>query len=141
MVDDRPEDTGPSAESGRPKRAGPTIDLEATEVSGDTREAAAGAQPDATPRQPSASGMFPVITAAVAGAGTAALVLALAWFLGWNAASPPAAPQVDAAAIDSLAARIASVEVQNQCAPARRTRSGGNCAHRVAGEIVRLAAR
>lgn len=117
MVDDRPEDTGPSAESARPKRPGPTIDLEATEVSGDTREAAAGAQPDPTPRPPPASAMFPVITAAVAGAGTAALVLGVAWFLGWNAASPPAAPQVDAAAIDGLAARIASVESKTSAPP------------------------
>ena len=48
MVDDRPEDTGPSAESVRPKRAGPTIDLEATEVSGDTRSARRrrGTRPD-----------------------------------------------------------------------------------------------
>ena len=35
MVDDRPEDTEPSPDSGRAKRAPPTIDLEATEVSGD----------------------------------------------------------------------------------------------------------
>jgi hypothetical protein len=110
MVDDRPEDTGPSAESVRPKRAGPTIDLEATEVSGDVRNAAAGAEPEPTPRQPSASAMFPMLTAAVAGAGAAALVLGVAWFLGWNAASPLAAPPTDAAAIDGLAARIASVE-------------------------------
>ena len=110
MVDDRPEDTGPSAESVRPKRAGPTIDLEATEVSGDVRNAAAGAEPEPTPRQPSASAMFPIMTAAVAGAGTAALVLGVAWLLGWNAASPLAAPPTDAATIDGLAARIASVE-------------------------------
>ena len=33
MVDDRPEDHGPIAGSGRPRREPPTIDLEATEVS------------------------------------------------------------------------------------------------------------
>ena len=32
MVDDRPEDTGSLPDSERPKRAPPTIDLEATEV-------------------------------------------------------------------------------------------------------------
>jgi hypothetical protein len=117
MVDDRPEDTGPSAESVRPKRAGPTIDLEATEVSGDTRSAAAGAEPDPTPQQPPASALFPVITAAFAGAGTAALVLGVAWFLGWNAASPIVAPPADTAAIDGLAARIASVESKTNAPP------------------------
>jgi hypothetical protein len=117
MVDDRPEDTGPSAESVRPKRAGPTIDLEATEVSGDTRSAAAGAEPDPTTQQPPASALFPVITAAFAGAGTAALVLGVAWFLGWNAASPIVAPPANTAAIDGLAARIASVESKTNAPP------------------------
>jgi hypothetical protein len=112
MVDDRPEDTGPPAESIRPKRAGPTIDLEATEVSGDAANANvdAGVEPEPAPRQPSASPMFPVMTAAFAGAAAAALVLSVAWFLGWNAAWPLAAPPTDAAAIDGLAARLASVE-------------------------------
>ena len=117
MVDDRPEDMGPSAESVRPKRAGPTIDLEATEVTGDTRSAAAGAEPDPTPQQAPASALFPVITAAFAGAGTAALVLGVAWFLGWNAASPIVAPPADTAAIDGLAARIASVESKTNAPP------------------------
>ena len=40
MVDDRPEDTGPLPDSGRPKREPPTIDLEATEVSSETKSAA-----------------------------------------------------------------------------------------------------
>jgi hypothetical protein len=111
MVDDRPEDAGPSAESARAKRAGPTIDLEATTVSGDTRNTAAGAEPDPTPRhEPQRSVIVPVIAAAAAGAGTAAAVLAVAWFLGWNTASPIAPPPADTAAIDGLAARIASVE-------------------------------
>jgi hypothetical protein len=117
MVDDRPEDAGPSAESARPKRAGPTIDLEATEVSGDVRNAAAGAEPEPTPQQRSPSGIFPIITAAVAGAGTAAAVLGVAWFLGWNAASPLPAPLADTAAIDGLAARIASVESKTNAPP------------------------
>jgi hypothetical protein len=117
MVDDRPEDMGPSAESVRPKRAGPTIDLEATEVTGDTRSAAAGAEPDPTPQPPPASALFPVITAAFAGAGTAALVLGVVWFLGWNAASPIVAPPADTAAIDGLAARIASVESKTNAPP------------------------
>ena len=43
MVDDRPEDTELPPDSGRAKRAPPTIDLEATEVSGETRNAGADA--------------------------------------------------------------------------------------------------
>jgi hypothetical protein len=125
MVDDRPEDAGPSEESVRPKRAGPTIDLEATEISGDTRNAAAdaernaaaGAEPDPTPRQPQAPAKLPVVAAAVAGAGTAAAVLAVAWFLGWNTASPLPAPPADTAVIDGLAARIASVESKTNAPP------------------------
>jgi hypothetical protein len=117
MVDDRPEDTGPPAESGRPKRAGPTIDLEATEVSGDVRNAATGAEAEPAPERPPASAMFPVIAAAFAGAGTAAAVLGVAWFLGWNAASPLPAPPADTSAIDGLAARIASVESKTNAPP------------------------
>jgi hypothetical protein len=117
MVDDRPEDTEPPGESARPKRAGPTIDLEATEVSGDVRNAAAGAPPEPAPERPPASAMFPVITAAFAGACTAAAVLGVAWFLGWNAASPLPAPPADTAAMDGLAARIASVESKTSAPP------------------------
>ena len=35
MVEDRPEEIEPSPDSGRAKRAPPTIDLEATEISGE----------------------------------------------------------------------------------------------------------
>jgi hypothetical protein len=57
------------------------------------------------------------MTAAVAGAAAAALVLGVAWFLGWNAAWPLAAPPTDAAAIDGLAARLASVESKTNAPP------------------------
>jgi hypothetical protein len=118
MVDDRPEDAGPSAESAHPKRAGPTIDLEATEVSGDPGNPAAGAEPDPAPRQQvQRPAMLTVIAGAVAGAGTAAAVLALAWFLGWNTVSPLPAPPADTAAIDGLAARVASVESKTNAPP------------------------
>jgi hypothetical protein len=123
MVDDRPEDTGPSAESARSKRAGPTIDLEATEVSGDARKAAGAAEPDPTPREPpersaQRSVGVPVIGAAAAGASAAALVLGVAWFLGWNTASPIAPPPTDTTAIEGLAARVASVESRTNAPPA-----------------------
>ena len=39
MADDRPEEHGPLPDSDRPRRAPPTIDLEATEVSSETPKA------------------------------------------------------------------------------------------------------
>ena len=116
MVDDRPEATGPSPDTGRAKREPPTIDLEATEVSADTQNAgpAAGAEPEPSSPQPAASKGSAAVIAALSGAGAAALVLGAAWFAGWPAATTPTvpAPQVNAAAIDDLAARLASVEVR-----------------------------
>jgi len=111
MVDDRPEDTEPSPDSGRAKRAPPTIDLEATEVSGETRNAAGDAQPEGSSEMPAATAISAWVVAAVSGAVAASLVICVAWILGWPAVpATPAAPQVKAAAIDELAARVASVE-------------------------------
>ena len=60
MVDDRPEDNWTAApDSGRPRRAPPTIDLEASEVSSETAEPAgaeARAESGTTPPRPSAAG-------------------------------------------------------------------------------------
>jgi hypothetical protein len=113
MVDDRPEDTTPSPDSGRPRRAPPTIDLEASEVSGETRNAGGDAQSEPiSPEPPAAiSPVSPWVIAAVSGAVAASLVICVAWMLGWPAIpATPAAPQVNAAVIDDLAARIASLE-------------------------------
>ena len=124
MADDRPEEIEPSPDTGRAKRPPPTIDLEATEISGETRTAAAdaGAAADAdasASAEPAPSVqrwpmMSSAIISAASGAGAAALVIAIAWSMGWpgEAAAPPApqAPQANSAAIDDLAARIASVE-------------------------------
>jgi hypothetical protein len=111
MVDDSPEDTTPP-DSGRAKRAPPTIDLEASKVSGETHDAgAAGAE--APPKRPlpgPSTTISAALIAAVTGAGAAALVIASAWFAGWPAVGPTAAPQPDAAVIDGLAARIAGIE-------------------------------
>jgi hypothetical protein len=111
MVDDRPEDTEPSPDSGRAKRAPPTIDLEATEVSGETRNAAEDAQPEGRSEIPAATAISAWVIAAVSGAVAASLVICVAWILGWPAVpATPAAPQVNAAAIDELASRVAGVE-------------------------------
>jgi hypothetical protein len=143
MADDRPEDIESSPDFGRPKRAPPTIDLEATEVSGETDtkangESAAGASGDAAgpgatadestepgaatgampgEAPPSASPGKPwiasMLVSAIAGSAAAGLVVAMVWLSGWpgEAISPATvAPQVDHAAIDALAARVASIE-------------------------------
>jgi hypothetical protein len=129
MVDDRPEDTGSLPDSGRPKREPPTIELEATEVSSETKSAAGAsseAPEPASPRRRSAKApveespvagppsrpVSPWIVAPVSGAAAAALVIGVGWMLGWPAiqpASAPPAPQLSAA-IDGLAARVAGIE-------------------------------
>jgi len=124
MEEVRPEDTSPSPDSGRAKRAPPTIDLEASEVSGETQ--GAGPQPRRSfawsfpwrfSRRfswPSSAAMPATLAAAVTGAVTAALVIAIAWMVGWpGEMAPPAAPsQVNASAIDTLASRVADIEAR-----------------------------
>jgi hypothetical protein len=137
MVDDRPEDTGSLPDSGRPKREPPTIDLEATEVSSETKSAAeaspaeaglAEASSEPSPEQPhgprpEAPSVSPVdappsrpvspwIIAPVSGAVAAALVIGVGSMLGWPAiqpASAPPAPQLSSA-VDALTARVAGLE-------------------------------
>ena len=145
MVDDSPEDTAPSPDAARPKRAPPTIELEASEVSGETRSAgggeppgsgsgtgpgsgsgtalgsASGAGPESVPGQappapvserPSAP-VSPWVIAVLSGAVAASLVIGVGWMLGWPAVpATPAPPQVSAAAVDDLAARIAGLETK-----------------------------
>jgi hypothetical protein len=106
MVEDRPEDIEPPPDSGRAKRAPPTIDLEATEVSGETRNVDPEVQPERSSHEPSAA-ISPWVIAPVSGAVAASLVICVAWMLGWPA---PAAAPVNSAGIDDLAARVASIE-------------------------------
>jgi hypothetical protein len=114
MVEDRPEEIEPSPDSGRAKRAPPTIDLEATEISGETQNtqsADADAAPKPSPRAPSAAGSTAFI-AAVTGAAAAALVIAVVWLSGWPAVPQTAVPQANTAAIDALASRVAEIEAR-----------------------------
>jgi len=106
MVDDRPEENGSLPDQERPKRAPPTIDLEATEVSsapphasGDTPSEPAPEEPSAPPvSEPAPKPVSPWIIAPVSGAVAAALVIGVGWMLGWPAIQPatPAAPQLNA---------------------------------------------
>src|SRR5712671_3507592 len=112
MVDDKSDDSGPQAGLDRPKRAPPTLDLEAIEISDETQQADAA---DAAPKParersgPLGTIMSSAIVSAIFGAGAAALVV---WTMGWPGETvPPApAPQVNNAAVDALAARLANVE-------------------------------
>ncbi|MGB9116147.1 COG4223 family protein [Bradyrhizobium sp.] len=129
MDEDRPEDTSPPPDSGRAKRSPPTIDLEASEVSGQTQ--GAGAQPRRSfwspfsrpfpwlfpwPfARPSTAAMTAMLTAGITGAVTAALVIAAAWVAGWpgETAPPLATTQGNAAAIDTLASRLDDIEARS----------------------------
>jgi len=138
MVDDRAEDTGPSGgppDLGRPKRAPPTIDLDATEVTSATTPASAGsdgveaetagphpgeaeaAAAETPPRARSSTSSTAV--AAGAGAIAAAVVVGVAWFAGWQSVpAAPDVPQANSMALDALSARIARVEARPVPSPA-----------------------
>ncbi|MHB8267318.1 COG4223 family protein [Bradyrhizobium sp.] len=112
MVDDKSDDSGPQAGLDRPKRAPPTLDLDAIEISDETQRAdAADAAPKPARERSSPLGtiMSSAIVSAIFGAGAAALVV---WTMGWpgKTAPPAPAPQVNNAAVDALAARVANVE-------------------------------
>jgi hypothetical protein len=122
MVDDRPEEMGLPPDPGRAKRAPPTIDLEASEVSGETRHAAGDAAPEHAPQSPPDRGsseggssisasISPWVIAPMSGAVAAALVITIGWMLGWPAVQvAPAVPQINASAIDDLTTRVAGLE-------------------------------
>jgi len=128
MVDDNPEDTKPSPDSGRARRAPPTIDLEASEVSGETRNAGDDVQPEPISTEPSPAStehspaISPWVIAALSGAVAASLVICVGWLLGWPAVLPAtsSAPPFNTAVIDDLAARVAGIEakISKPAAPA-----------------------
>jgi hypothetical protein len=131
MVDDIPEDKEASPDLGRAKRAPPTIELKATEVSSETQQAAAdtppeppsqGSSPESSnesprsespqesPKASSKTAVSSAIISAVCGAGAAALVIGGVWFSGWSPTTVPPTPAVSTTAIDDLTSRVASVE-------------------------------
>jgi len=137
MVDDRSEDKGSVPASERPKREGPTIDLEATVVSDQAKSSAEAPPepqgetvpaPEVTPASsaeerpaetvspsvvpPASAPVSPWIVAPISGAVAAALVIGVGWMLGWppiQPASAPSAPQLTAT-VDGLTARIVGLE-------------------------------
>src|SRR5271167_2613209 len=135
-ADERLDDAATAPDSGRPRRAPPTIDLDASDVTSETHGAAAGpaseavAEPAATPepaaaehaagapapeepRAPvSASSISPWVIAPVSGAVAAALVIGIGWMLGWPPVQSAVTPQVTTATIDALTARVAGLEAR-----------------------------
>ena len=125
MDEDKPEDSSHPPDSGRSKRPPPTIDLEASEVSGRADDPGAGAQPGQASSQSFprslAKALSATFVAAITAAITAAAIVAIAWGIGWpGETSPPlASPQTNVSAIDTLASRIADLEVRSaKTAPA-----------------------
>jgi hypothetical protein len=122
MVDDRPENTESLPDSERPRREPPTIDLKATEVTSESAPASDGApeaeaepEPASAEAAPAPAPVSPWVIAPISGAVAAALVIAVGWLLGWPAVQPASitpAPQLNAAAIDDLTARVAGLETR-----------------------------
>ena len=123
MVDDSPEDLSPAPDPGRARREPPTIDLEASEVKAETARAAEAAEPDsgslpppAPPPRPVRSWVSIVLIAAMSGAAAGALVTGIiGGGTGWPEPAAPSLPQpapANPAAIDDLAARMASLEAR-----------------------------
>jgi hypothetical protein len=122
MVEDRPEDVEPPPEVGRAKRRPPTIDLEATDVSGEAPDSGPAAESKQSSYWFRREAISATILAAVSGACAGALVIGAMWLSGWpNVEMPPVAPAppaTNAAAIDDLAARLARIESKANDAPA-----------------------
>lgn len=116
MDENRPEDPSQPPDPGRAKRPPPTIDLEASEVSGETEGPATAARPKWAfsrpfPR-PLTKAISATLVAAITSAVTAAAIVAIAWGFGWpgESAPPLANPRTNASAIDTLASRIDDLE-------------------------------
>lgn len=118
MADDKAEDASVAPDSGRAKRAPPTIDLQATEVATQPQQPTGETQPEAEPEQvktepeseraeanadaaptsasPTAKPPKPIspwVIAPFSGAAAAALVIAVGSMLGWPAVKAPPAVQ------------------------------------------------
>jgi hypothetical protein len=117
MDHNRPDDPAPTPDSGRPKRAPPTIDLEASEVTTPSESASGtgGAKQFSRPFSwPSIDSISPSLVAAITGAIAAVLVMAGAWAIGWPAQTPAptANAESNAGTVDALTSRITELETR-----------------------------
>jgi hypothetical protein len=108
MADNTLDDAGTSPEAGRPRRAPPTIDLEASEVTASTESA--GDKGDDKRSSWSSVALHPFWVAAATGAVTAVLVIAVAWAVGWPAETPRPVAETNTSAIEALSSRLAELE-------------------------------
>jgi hypothetical protein len=118
MVDDPTEINAPPSDAGRARRAPPTIDLEATEVSGASSDSAPPEQPGPAPAAAPTARSGSAFIAALSGAAASALVIGAVWLAGWPANPPASAPQPNTTAIDQLTSRVADLETKMARPPA-----------------------
>src|ERR1700728_2317515 len=116
MDDNTLDEAGSSPEAGRPRRAPPTIDLEASEVTSATASAGDDKADDTSDGKRSSrlssAALHPFWIAAATGAATALLVIAIAWAVGWPAETARPVAENNAGAIETLSSRLAELEGQ-----------------------------
>jgi hypothetical protein len=117
MDDNTADDSTPSADSPRPRRAPPTIDLEASEVTengagGEGRSEGRAKRSFTASFRPSLAAMAPLLAAGAIGAVTAALVIVGVWAMGWlgETAQPVAQAETNASAIEAMSSRLSAIE-------------------------------
>ena len=108
MDDNRPDDATPP-DSGRPKRAPPTIDLEASDVTAPAADAG-GAKPAGRFAWLSSVAIPPFAVAAVSGAIAALLVMVVVWAAGWPTEPTRPIAEINTGAIDALSSRVSELE-------------------------------
>jgi hypothetical protein len=112
MDDNKPDDSATAPDAGRPRRAPPTIDLEASEVT-TSSESAGGDGTKSEARQASwlsYATLQPFLVAAVTGAVTAAVVITGARMAGWPAETVRPVAEINTGAIEALSSRISDLE-------------------------------
>lgn len=110
MDENRSDDATPP-DSGRPKRAPPTIDLEASEVSGPAADGG-GNKPAGRASWLSSAAIPPFVVAGVSGAIAAVLVMAVVWAVGWPAETARPIAETNANAIETLSSRVSELEAR-----------------------------
>ena len=109
MGDNRTDDAATSPEAGRPRRAPPTIDLEASEVTKPAEDAGNG-NPAGRSSWLSSAVIPPFLAAAVTGAVAAVLVMAIVWALGGPGEAARPTAETNAGAIETLSSQITELE-------------------------------
>jgi hypothetical protein len=119
-MENRPDDSATAPDAGRPRRAPPTIDLEASEVM--TSTASASGEESAGKANTGDKGearraswlsyvaLQPFLVAAVTGAVTAAIVIAGAQLAGWPPETPRPIAEINTGAIEALSSRVNDLE-------------------------------